>query len=109
MMNMASTKLKLALDDINFKSQNFSVINNFDAKVSLTESEVKDKLAKQISNPVQWVESMKRLKKYSIKTHIEFGPGKVLSSLAKQNRVEGEFNSVDNLEMFLKLLEEYGS
>ena len=33
MMNMASTKLKLALDDINFKSQNFSVINNFDAKV----------------------------------------------------------------------------
>ena len=109
MMNMASTKLKLAMDDINFKSQNFSVINNFDAKVSLTESEVKDKLAKQISNPVQWVDSMKRLKKYSIKTHIEFGPGKVLSSLAKQNRVEGEFNSVDNLEMFLKLLEEYGS
>ena len=51
----------------------------------------------------------KRLKKYSIKTHIEFGPGKVLSSLAKQNRVEGEFNSVDNLELFLKLLEEYGS
>ena len=84
-------------------------INNFDAKVSLTESEVKDKLAKQISNPVQWVDSMKRLKKYSIKTHIEFGPGKVLSSLAKQNRVEGEFNSVDNLEVFLKLLEEYGS
>ena len=109
MMNMASTKLKLALDDINFKSQNFSVINNFDAKVSITESEVKDKLAKQISNPVQWVDSMKRLKKYSIKTHIEFGPGKVLSSLAKQNRVEGEFNSVDNLEVFLKLLEEYGS
>ena len=109
MMNMASTKLKLAMDDINFKSQNFSVINNFDAKVSLTESEVKDKLAKQISNPVQWVDSMKRLKKYSIKTHIEFGPGKVLSSLAKQNRVEGEFNSVDNLEVFLKLLEEYGS
>ena len=52
---------------------------------------------------------MKRLKKYSIKTHIEFGPGKVLSSLAKQNRVEGEFNSVDNLEVFLKLLEEYES
>lgn len=67
MMNMASTKLKLALDDINFKSQNFSVINNFDAKVSLTESEVKDKLAKQISNPVQWVDSMKRLKNIASK------------------------------------------
>ena len=52
---------------------------------------------------------MKRLKKYSNKRHIEFGPGKVLSGLAKQNRVEGEFNSVDNLEMFMKLLEEYGS
>ena len=109
MMNMASTKLKLAMDDISFKGQNFSVINNLDAKVSITESEVKDKLSKQISNPVQWVDSMKRLKKYSNKRHIEFGPGKVLSGLAKQNRVEGEFNSVDNLEMFLKLLEEYGS
>ena len=85
------------------------VINNFDAKVSLTENEVKEKLAKQICNPVQWVDSMKRLKKYSIERHIEFGPGKTLSGLAKQNRVEGEFNSVDNLEMFLKLLEEYGS
>ena len=52
---------------------------------------------------------MKRLKKYSIKTHIEFGPGKSIVKLRKQNRVEGEFNSVDNLEVFLKLLEEYGS
>ena len=74
----------------------------------LSLNEVKDKLAKQISNPVQWVDSMKRLKKYSIKTHIEFGPGKVLSSLA--NRTELKENLiVDNLEMFMKLLEEYGS
>ena len=42
------------------------------------------KLAEQISNPVQWVESMKKLKKYCITEHFEMGPGKVLSGMVKR-------------------------
>ena len=90
---------KLEVPDLDSVESMF--INNFDAKVSLTESEVKDKLAKQISNPVQWVDSMKRLKKYSIKTHIEFGPGKVLSGLIKRidrNMKLYQINSLSDLE-----------
>ena len=36
--------------------------------------------------------------------HIELGPNKVLSGLAKQNRVQGEFASLDNIDTFKELL-----
>ena len=37
---------------------------------------------------------MNRLKKYGLEEHYEIGPSKVLSSLAKQNRVKGSFSSL---------------
>jgi malonyl CoA-acyl carrier protein transacylase len=51
---------------------------------------------------------MNRLKKYGLDEHIEFGPNKVLSSLAKQNRIKGTFSSLDNIDTFKELLEKYG-
>ena len=64
-MDIASSKLKLVLDDINIDEPKFSTIQNYDSKVSISGTEVRHRLAEQISNPVQWVESMKKLKKYS--------------------------------------------
>ena len=41
--------------------------------------------------------------------HIELGPNKVLSGLAKQNRVQGEFASLDNIDTFKELLNRHGA
>ena len=71
-------------------------------------AEIAENLSNQVSKPVQWVSSMNRLKKYGLDMHLEFGPNKVLSGLAKQNRVTGEFASLDNIDKFKELLSKYG-
>lgn len=108
LMDIASSKLKLVLDDIDINEPKFSTIQNYDSKVSISGTEVRHRLAEQISNPVQWVESMKKLKKYSLNEHFEMGPGKVLCSLAKQNRLGGSFSALDNIDTFKEKISEYG-
>ena len=108
LMSIATTKLKLVLDEISMSRPAFPVIQNLHAKIPLTGKEICENLAKQISNPVQWVSSMKRLKKYGLAEHIELGPNKVLSSLAKQNRLSGTFSSMDNIDTFKEMLGKYG-
>ena len=108
LMRIASTKLKLVLDDIKLGKPEFPVIQNLHAKIPLTAKELCNNLAEQISNPVQWVSSMKRLKKYGLEEHFEIGPSKILSGLAKQNRIKGSFSSLDNIDTFKALLNKYG-
>ena len=105
LMAIASTKLRLVLDEIKLNKPIFPIIQNFHAKVPITLTEIADNLSNQISKPVQWVSSMQRLKKYGLDMHLEFGPNKVLSGLAKQNRVTGEFISLDNIDRFKELLQ----
>ena len=108
LMNIATTKLKLVLDELNLAKPTFPVIQNLHAKIPLTTKEICNNLAEQISNPVQWVSSMNRLIIYGLDDHIEIGPNIVLSSLAKQNRIRGTFSSLDNIDTFKVLLEKYG-
>lgn len=48
------------------------------------ENEVKGALARQLINPVQWVESIENLLNSGFRRFIEVGPGKVLSGLIKR-------------------------
>ena len=50
----------------------------------------------------------KKLKKYGIEEYFEMGPGKVLSSLGKQNRLEGSFSAFDNIDTFKEKISAYG-
>ena len=108
LMSIASTKLKLVLDEISLNKPDFPIIQNFQAKVPITLAEIAENLSNQVASPVQWVSSMNRLKKYGLDMHLEFGPNKVLSGLAKQNIVSGEFASLDNIDKFKELLSTYG-
>ena len=107
-MNLASTKLKVAIEEILLEEPSFPTIHNIDGKVSHKIEDIPDKLSQQISRPVQWAESMQRLKKYGLDVFVEFGPGKTLSGLAKQNKIKAEFFQSDSVEAFNKLLSMYG-
>ena len=107
-MRIATSILKLVLSEMKLEMPDFPVIQNLHAKIPLTAKEICNNLAEQLSNPVQWVSSMNRLKKYGLEEHYEIGPSKVLSSLAKQNRVRGSFSSLDNIDTFKELLDRYG-
>ena len=101
--------MKIEIEKLEIGDFQTSLISNVTATEIQDKVSLKDLLVKQIESRVRWRESVLYMIDNGVNQFIEIGPGKVLSSLAKQNRVEGEFNSVDNLEVFLKLLEEYGS
>jgi len=50
----------------------------------IKENEIKNALARQLVNPVRWVESIENLLNSGFRRFIEVGPGKVLSGLIKR-------------------------
>ena len=108
LMNLASAKLKVAIEEISLEEPSFPTIHNIDGKVSQKIEDIPEKLSQQISKPVQWAESMRRLKKYGLDAFVEFGPGKILTGLAKQNKIKSDFFQSDSVEAFNKLLSMYG-
>jgi [acyl-carrier-protein] S-malonyltransferase len=53
-----------------------------------TAEEIPEKLIKQVVEPVQWVKSMKWLRRANVEYCVELGPGHVLQSLMKRNYSE---------------------
>ena len=84
LMNDAADMLEQELNSISINEPKTTVIHNYDALPSKNSSDIKLKLKKQLSNPVQWVDTMNKIRKYDGLV-IECGPGKVLSGLAKTN------------------------
>ena len=81
------------INNISFNSSNINIISNYSAKSSNDISIIKNNLAKQMSNKVRWVESIKTLENLNEENIIEIGPGKVLSGLIK--RISKKFNLIN--------------
>ncbi|CAM3969686.1 ACP S-malonyltransferase [Pseudoalteromonas byunsanensis] len=84
LMKPAAQKLASDLANLNFAEAKFDVINNVDVTVAATEQEIKDALIRQLYSPVRWTETVQLLAKQGITQAYEFGPGKVLTGLAKR-------------------------
>jgi len=83
----ASKKLEDELNLTEFNEPEVDVIQNINAKISPDISQIKKNLVNQLTNPVQWIDTMKQINHYQ-GIIIECGPGKVLSGLAKANGCE---------------------
>src|SRR6266545_3284625 len=64
------------------------VISNATGEPVSTAEELRELLARQLTGPVRWMESVRRLADLGVDTFIEVGPGTVLSGLIKRT-VEG--------------------
>jgi [acyl-carrier-protein] S-malonyltransferase len=60
------------------------LVNNVDAKVVNSASLVREGLKRQVTAPVRWEESMRRLRREGVELFVEVGPGKVLTGLLRQ-------------------------
>ncbi len=63
-----------------------------------TVEDIADAMAKQLMNPVRWVEIVKRLIDEGVDTFIEFGPGKTLCGLVKKTDRKAKVYNVENCE-----------
>jgi [acyl-carrier-protein] S-malonyltransferase len=60
------------------------VISNATAEPVTTAEDLRELLARQLTGPVRWTESVRRLADQGVDTFIEVGPGTVLSGLIKR-------------------------
>jgi [acyl-carrier-protein] S-malonyltransferase len=73
------------------------LINNVDAQVVRSAAPIRDGLKRQVTAPVRWEESMRRLRSEGVELFIEVGPGKVLSGLMRQIDRQAECLRVEDL------------
>lgn len=84
LMRPAKEKLSALLDGVEIKDPSFPIYSNFSAAPSLRAEEVREALKNQVSAPVRWEESMRRMIEAGARRFVEVGPGKVLQGLLKR-------------------------
>jgi len=87
LMQPAQDRLAQDLDRLAIRDLGIPLVNNADAQVvtpANSAAAVRDGLKRQVTSPVRWEESMRRLLEEGVELFIEVGPGKVLSGLARQ-------------------------
>lgn len=87
LLDDASKKLENELNLTEFIEPEIDVIQNINASISSDTIHIKQNLVNQLTNPVQWIDTMNKINQHQ-GIIIECGPGKVLSGLAKANGCE---------------------
>lgn len=105
LMMPAQERLALDLDDLEYGSFEFPGIHNVDAAVNSDPGVVADRLKRQVSSPVRWLQSVEELDRNGITTFVEIGPGKVLTGLTRQIDREAKSLNVENVESLRNTLE----
>lgn len=98
----AGEKLKRDLEALEINEPEIPVVTNVDARILLSKSQVIPTLVRQVSNSVLWEDSVSLMIDEGVKTFIEIGPGKTLSSfvkrIAKAREAEVEIYNVETIE-----------
>ena len=83
LMKPAQERLAVDLRATEFLDPRVPLINNVAAREVRTGAEARQGLIDQVSSPVRWTESMRRLEAAGVELAIETGPGGVLSGLLR--------------------------
>jgi [acyl-carrier-protein] S-malonyltransferase len=84
LMEPAQERLAADLESIHFKDLAVPLVTNVDAAQIVKGAEARDSLARQVTAPVRWLESIESLVEKGVDTFVEVGPGKVLTGLMRQ-------------------------
>lgn len=84
MMQSAGDGLAKVLETADIKLPEVPVYHNFTADTAKSVEELKENLARQVAGSVRWEECLRRAAAAGADTVIEFGPGSVLTGLAKR-------------------------
>jgi [acyl-carrier-protein] S-malonyltransferase len=84
LMKPAQERLSVDLNATHVEDPQVPLVNNVDAQVVTSASLVREGLMRQVTAPVRWEESIRRLRQEGVELFVEVGPGKVLSGLVRQ-------------------------
>ena len=84
LMKPAQERLSVDLDATPISDPQVPLVNNVNAQVVTSASAVREGLKQQVTAPVRWEESVRRMRQEGVELFVEVGPGKVLSGLVRQ-------------------------
>jgi [acyl-carrier-protein] S-malonyltransferase len=103
LMKPAGERLEKALEEISVNDLKIPVVTNVEAEVNTLKERVKGLLVAQMSSPVRWEESMRKMCEKGIEKVLEIGPGKVLSGLMKRIDSRIEAGNLEDLQTLRKI------
>lgn len=104
LMEPAAHYLAERLQKVALKPPTIDVINNVDVSVETDPDTIKDALVRQLGNPVQWVDTIRKMAAGDVDTLVECGPGKVLFGLNKRIEKKMAAHAVYSYETIEKAL-----
>ena len=81
MMRPAEERLRVDIDALAFRDPSKPVYVNVDAAPVTASEPAKDALIRQVSRPVLWEQSVRKMIEDGVSLFVEVGPGRVLSGL----------------------------
>ena len=103
LMKPAGERLEKALEEISVSDLKIPVVTNVEAEVNSSKERVRGLLVAQVSSPVRWEESMRKMIEKGIEEVVEIGPGKVLSGLMKRIDSRVETRNIEDLQTLKKI------
>ena len=97
LMRPAESGLRKALSSVLFSKPKTPFIANVTGDYVEEVGEIREMLALQLSNPIQWEASIRRMVEDDITNIVEIGPGKVLAGLVRRICRKAEISSSDDL------------
>ena len=98
LMLPAQERLAEELAQLSYSPFEFPIVHNVSAETNSNENMVAQALTAQVSSPVKWLQSVRKLINTGVTTFVEAGPGKVLSGLVKQIDRDVRILNVENSE-----------
>ncbi len=86
-LDSAKEKMAKEVESIKFRVPKYPLVMNSTAKETKDPEEIKHYLLEQISGPVYWKQSIKRLLELGVNQFVEVGPKNVLSSMLKKAKI----------------------
>ncbi len=106
LMKPAAERLQTELDAIDVKVPSVPVIQNVSIEPESDISVIRAQLIQQTFSPVRWTQTVRRFEGLGVQAAAEFGPGAVLSGLAKRIQTTAQHFPLGTHELFSKALQE---
>ena len=106
LMEPAAERLHEKIDMIEVQIPSVPVIQNVSMKPESNVVVIREQLIKQTFSPVRWTQTVQNFEMLGIRAAAEFGPGAVLSGLAKRIQTGAQHFPLGTRELFTRALQE---
>jgi [acyl-carrier-protein] S-malonyltransferase len=108
LLKPAGEKLERELEKVEIKNTKIPLVSNITADFIDENTNIKELLVKQVSSPVLWEDSIRKMISSGVDTFVEVGPGKALSGFVKKIDKNVVTLNVEDVESLTETLNYFG-